>query len=316
MHDLNLNEATLDELYAFSVEAGRMLQEELLGVAQRTAERAPQPPAAEAPPLPRLVLRLDRMKPGDVLLSHGGEPESHAIAMMSGGPFSHAAMWIDLFRTLESDGGLIGPKRTRHLGYAKLDGEHIVVAEIAGAPAACAVYRHPGMSSIPVERFAAALQAEMHESWGKDYSEYYRLVMLARLPAGLSVANSLVPLAAEATRAWERRFAGDKIHGAFCSELVARFFQRLGLPLFDQERLPEHVSPNDLARSALWPVEGAVVESARLQGVQREDPASNETFLKFADTMVGERREQRGLERALNQFCETVAQWRDNKDQT
>ena len=305
MHDLDLKNATVEELFASRVANGRMLHEELLGIAQRTAGYATQheQPLADAPPLPPLVLRLDRMESGDILLSHGGEMESHAIAWLSGGAFSHAALWISPISTLESDGGLIDEKLTRHFGYAWLGTEHIAVGEIAGAPATCMVYRHPGMSSVPVECFAAALLAELRESWGKDYSEKHRLVMLARLPAGLAVANRLVPLAAKATRAWERWRARDKIHGAFCSELVARFFQRLGFPLFDQERPPERVSPNHLARSALRPVEGAVVESKHLHGVWHDEPIDQLRF-KFAKALVQERRQQRGVERELAQFKE------------
>jgi hypothetical protein len=153
----DLGEPTLGDMFARSVKNGRLFQGELLGLARRAAEQPPRPPPAGVPPLPGLLLRLDRVAPGDVLLSRGGGLESDAIAAFSGGKFSHAALWIDPLTTLESNGGLIDPQRARCFGSAKLDGEQIVLGEIVGAPAACEVYRHDGMNSVSIERFADAL---------------------------------------------------------------------------------------------------------------------------------------------------------------
>ena len=40
------------------------------------------------------LIRLDRLRPGDVLLTRGGKPSSTAIALATDGVYSHAAMWL------------------------------------------------------------------------------------------------------------------------------------------------------------------------------------------------------------------------------
>jgi hypothetical protein len=40
------------------------------------------------------LIRLDSVRPGDVLLSRNDEPESTLFAKLSGGRWSHAALWI------------------------------------------------------------------------------------------------------------------------------------------------------------------------------------------------------------------------------
>lgn len=296
----DFSELSLSEMFAEQVRLGRMFHDDILGVAQRTSGHCST--SKETPSLPRLVLRLDLLEPGDVLLMRGEGDESAAIAKFSGGEFSHAALWIDPLTTLESDGGLIGPKHARCFGTAKYDGEPVALGEIVGAPLACEVYRHPGTRALSVEQFAGALEAEMHASYGKDYSEYYRLIATANLPGWPALSKYLVPLAAEVTRAYERRFSRDKIHGPFCSELVARVFRHLGLPLFNQDRPAEQVSPNDLGRSALHRVEGAVIDTSRLQDIYHDDQSMVNIFLKLQVGKVEKRREQREVEKALNEF--------------
>jgi hypothetical protein len=300
----DFSELSLSEMFAEQVRHGRMFHDEILGVAQRTAGH--RSILGETPSLPRLVLRLDLLEPGDVLLMRGEGGQSTAIAGFSGGDFSHAALWINPLTSLESDGesdgGLIGPKHTRCFGTARQDGQPVALGEIVGAPLACEVYRHPGIKDLSVEQFAAALEAEMHASYGKDYSEYYRLVAIANLPGWPALSKYLVPLATEVTRACERRFSRDKIHGPFCSELVARFFRHLGLPLFNEDRPAEQISPNDLGRSALDRVEGAVVDTSRLQDIYHDDQSMVDVFLKLQRGLVERRREQRDVEKALNAF--------------
>src|SRR6202035_1300269 len=112
------------------------------------------------------------------------------------------------------------------------DHESVSLYEIPDEdPTAMAVYRHPSFSGVAAE-FDQAVSAEVLASFGKDYSRYYRLVRLAQIWRPL-----------KALAMWVSRFAAKKrfknrIPGPFCSELVARVYQRLGLNLFADSRSP------------------------------------------------------------------------------
>ena len=72
--------------------------------------------------LPETVLRSDILEPGDVLLTQGSGLESKGIAILSGGIFSHAALVVNQAMLFESDGGVIGHKAIRWLGWGEIDG--------------------------------------------------------------------------------------------------------------------------------------------------------------------------------------------------
>jgi hypothetical protein len=56
-----------------------------------------------------------------------------------------------------------------------------------------------------------------------------------------------------------KNYPRAKFPGDFCSQLVARFYQHLKQPLFDDGRMPEKISPNHLPHSKLVQVKGAIV---------------------------------------------------------
>ena len=134
--------------------------------------------------------------------------------------------------------------------------------------------------SIPQSRKdSGTLTAQMRESYGKDYSELYRLVQLSNLPPQVQ------PLLASFLRLFENE---EKIPGPFCSELVARFFARLGLSLFDPDRPPEQVSPNALATSKLGLVEGAAVpsEGVRIREARKDIAAKLDAMLPMPTSVT------------------------------
>ena len=177
--------------------------------------------------LPKVVVRVDLLRPGDVLLSRGGDLLSKPLAKFSGGEFSHAALCVNPSMTFESDMDVIGHRLIHIVGSMDVDGGTAILGQVPGQPKQCAVYRHPLMKKVSRRRaFAKALMLEMEKSYGKDYSELYRLVELSDL------SKDVQSLATRVLRFWERN--SDKIHGPFCSELVSEFFARLGLPLFDE----------------------------------------------------------------------------------
>jgi hypothetical protein len=246
---------------------------------------------------PPLVLQTDLIEPGDVLLTGKTGFESAAIAALSGGPFSHAAFFVNPWTTFESDGGIIRYKLTKHLGSA-IHGEKVVsIGEMSGNPVIAELRRHPNMQAVPVERFAEAFEQELIESFGKNYSEYHRLIRLANVPGPLK------DLAAETIKLYEIWTAGQSVPGPFCSELVVRIYNRLGLDCFETTRRPEQISPNALAKSKLV-VEPIVITSDDLIIEKGLLPASGQALL---DGLAKYRLGQRKLEKALSTFDKQIA---------
>ena len=197
----------------------------------------------------------------------------------------------------ESDGGVIDRKVVQSLGWATISGSLARLGAIPGRPTQFALYRHPRMSDVSKSRFKEVLLEEMSESYGKDYSEMFRLAALAdSIPA----VNAVLDLYYRIEH--KLRYA-ENVPGPFCSELVARFYERLGLPLFSKPRRPEHVSPNDLTQSNLERIEDAVVTSIGLSiqpslvkpfaaSPERGDPfASYLNWRRRTESSVDERNE-------------------------
>jgi hypothetical protein len=209
------------------------------------------------------VLRAEMLEPGDVLLTRDVGWQSAAIASLTGGEFSHAALVVNQAMLFESDGGVIGHKAIQWFGHGTISGARTTVARLPTEPKLLAAYRHPGLRNLPTGSFDAAFREEFEYSFGRDYSALYRLVPLANLP------DELKPLIAAAFKFYEDRIPAQRIHGPFCSELVSRIYERMGLALFEQARPPANITPNHLANSNLLRVEGAVVS---LSGVDAIEP--------------------------------------------
>src|SRR5260370_38266326 len=102
--------------------------------------------------LPPLILRTELIQPGDVLLTRAVGLESKAIANLSGGKFSHAALCINQAMTFESDGGVIGHKAIRWLGWATVGNGRSRLGHVFDAPLHCELYRHLVIGEISAER--------------------------------------------------------------------------------------------------------------------------------------------------------------------
>src|SRR5262249_19935657 len=212
------------------------------------------------------MVRVNALRPGDILLSLGSGLFSRLIAKLSDGEFSHASLCASPFMIFESDGEtLIGYKAFQSIGLAETRFGTGHLAEIPGEPKRCVVYRHPEMSGVAPDRFRKALEDAMTEFYGKHYSQMERLVRLADLPEWMK--NRLTTFYRSQERlenTWRRiRYPWHErkiFFAAFCSELVTAFYNSLGLPLFPTPKEPGDVSPNDLARSAyISPVDGTIV---------------------------------------------------------
>jgi hypothetical protein len=216
--------------------------------------------------MPDLVIRTDRLQRGDVLLTADDEIKSRLTRTFSGGKFSHAAMCVDQTTTFESDTGIIGFRFIELLADTTIDGRTTRLGRAPGGGTTCKVYRHPEMRNVPDSQFTDVLAAEMRESYGKEYSQLYRLIQIARAPWMIKPLEwVLKPPVVWIFRYLERK---KRISGPFCSELVGRFFSRLGLSLFHEQRDPQRTAPNDLAaRSQLVLVRDVVLKSEQIRGL-------------------------------------------------
>jgi hypothetical protein len=246
------------------------------------------------------VLRSDILEPGDVLLTHGGGWESKTIAVLSGGEFSHAALVVNHLTLLESDGGVIGYRAIQWLGRGLIAGKPATLARLLADLKRLAVYRHPDLRNLPRGTFDAALRAELDYSYGRDYSEMYRLVLLANL------SYYLKWLVAVTFKLFEHKTL-EQIPGPFCSELVSRVYERIGLRLFQQNRPAAEISPNHLAKSKLVCVEGAVIPAGYVEHYEAIEPCTNiveKLYPATGDPNAKLRHYGRVLEQVLNDVDE------------
>lgn len=88
----------------------------------------------------------------------------------------------------------------------------------------------------------------------------YRLVPFANVPDKLKL------LIVAAFNLYERITFARRIPGPFCSELVARVYERMGLHLFDKDPPAAEISPNQLAKSNLIKQEQIVISSHVVAG--------------------------------------------------
>jgi hypothetical protein len=201
-----------------------------------------------------LLLRQDMIMPGDVLLTHGGAKISKVIAQLDGGRFSHAAVFVspvDLFESYD----MVAHASIESVGHTIIGGKKVYLARLPRNPVQAELWRHPDAGSITWDIFKEVYAKVLEEQWGYDYPPYARLVPLARLPAFVKWL----------AKKWYKNRPKSPIPGDFCSELVARFYERLNLPLFDGSRATDGVSPNDLAKSKLQMVKGAILRREEIE---------------------------------------------------
>jgi len=271
----------------------------------------------------RLVLRTDLIRPGDVLLSLGRKMKSRLIDHYTGNRgYSHASLCVGSYFTYESDGNLIG---NRHIyPHAHVARRYFLTRRDeyglpSGDPVSFRLFRHPEMcefdSSRPTPKFEAALRKLAKETLGGDYSQLSRMVGLAKTGV---VQRLLLNSFAELADKMDRK---QKVNLSFCSELVALFFEYLGLQLFRDGRRPEQVTPNDLADGAkclLEEVPDCVVRwppDLEFERVDRKKnliwknfpPEQEDPFEKFMNKTRVQKRSSDDLIEQLRKFNEKVS---------
>jgi hypothetical protein len=190
---------------------------------------------------PHLYLRTDLLRTGDVLLTYSDHPVSAGIASLTEGEFAHVALVISPGQLYEAEGkNGVALKTIKQVGLATLKGKPTVLGAIPGNPIDCKVLRHPALASLGQEVIDEALAGLYQDSHGLLYSTLERMVDLAKkLPEGARPALKKMAAFIDGLKT-------RTLHGYFCSEVVARFFPILGVPLFTDGRPPEDTIPNDL----------------------------------------------------------------------
>ncbi|KQQ86380.1 hypothetical protein [Massilia sp. Leaf139] len=210
--------------------------------------------AEESPAIPSALLDFEAVRPGDVLLTRGDSLMSEGIVTVTGGRFSHAALWLpvsgsDFDPGFGLDGVILAEADGLGVGFTPMvprafenpaTFSTLLAYALPGNPRAYKLLRHPGIAALPRERLQAASQSLQDAHFSRAYSRLRRLVDASGLPAAaLPAARGVMGLIDGL-----RKTRGEP--GSFCSELVALYYAELGLPLFADSRAPANVSPNDL----------------------------------------------------------------------
>jgi hypothetical protein len=225
-------------------------------------------------------VRKDALRAGDIVLSRGRGWQSCAIALMTGGRYSHSAIFLP-FRIDDfvEFGGVKVPLKGVHLDLVEADdydvgavpprpltiavgGDRYDVVRLPGerGPKAAVLLRHPDIKSVDERTLEQAVLAFNDIELLRTYSSMDRLAGPLPLPGPIKRAVGRILSAAFPEP------KGPVLPGCFCSELVVKFFERLGIPLFAKAAAPENISPNRLLppRSLLQIVPDAIVTAADL----------------------------------------------------
>jgi hypothetical protein len=221
------------------------------------------------------ILDSELLRAGDVLLTRGVGREAVAIAMGTGGPFSHAAIWlprvgntlnaqrIAYLELFESEDLGLGATPLQRVEVLVTNGSRKIGLLIPNITAA-SIYRHPGIQYLDDTTLEHAANRLRSKEEHLGYSELDRLALAAKTLGLRSFLENYL-------RSKDKRDV-YLVPGSFCSELVAKYFQEVKLGLFWPEKRPENVSPNDLSRSFLEHTDGIIIhdeEVVEITNVER-----------------------------------------------
>lgn len=213
---------------------------------------------------PGHMLLMDAIQPGDVLLVRGGGAQSRLIASLSGGPYSHAGLFLSSDRLSEpvlheSDREGVGATPLPMASVRLRSSPELRMVLILGRLEQAILLRHPRIDEVSDERLAKAYLHVRNTKLHQHYPELGRLAAPAGLPQ--VVEEFLTSTQQLADRVAQRRVR----RGVFCSELVGSYFDQIKLPLVEGGHVSARLAPNHLqpGASLLQPVPDALIDAAR-----------------------------------------------------
>lgn len=227
-----------------------------------------QPPAPQTDCKKRV--RLNALRPGDVILSTGKSLDSRAIVAAThyGSPhriFSHAAIALTDNIWFESNDVGVHPFMMPIAKVEEHGNERWRLADICES-SEFAVFRHPSLpANLDPRWLFDTLEKITAPYGGMQYPSLSELKNATKLLSGFPAFKARLLAMID----WYQSKGEEIIYpGPFCSELVSLIYEQLAadtklpLSLFRQPRAPSFTSPNDLgdpALSQLQQISGVVV---------------------------------------------------------
>lgn len=202
-------------------------------------------------------LRVELLRPGDVILCASPSLESRAIRLATLSEYSHAILVIEPLHWIEAS----DPGTTFHPVFIdKVEGVAPEFRWLYNTQSyeKFDVYRHPDVRDPTIINPNDLLKTAM-EYYAQQYPPLTKLARTSWIPNRLAeqILEEFDNKSSD-----ERRTIHLVNSGKFCSELVAEIYSRLNLPLFEKTRNPNEVSPGSLGRSRLVKVEGIQCDEA------------------------------------------------------
>ena len=256
-------------------------------------------------------LIIEKIRPGDVLLTRGTTPRASLIAYGTKGRYSHAALWVipkegAIPILMEADSVGVGPTFLPTVTLTGPDGLPIF-AYALGDLEAISLLRHPWIQNLDAGIVSEVTEELIEDVWSRRYSALVRLSDMLDTSYLRGPARKLFA----AIDAVNRDPRGHQ--GVLCSELVAMYFERLSLPLF-QGRPPSAMSPNHLAEAAsgLQPVTDAIIDSEAARFMTKAaSSALRPTRKEWLGPLVKGRHRHEVMTAATDRLTDTLQSIRD-----
>jgi len=190
----------------------------------------------------KLFLRADLLQPADVILTSDRGWSSKIVRLSTGGTYSHAILVIDELHRLDKIGSGMQSVMAK-IEKCELHDDGVRLFDGISNYDRVEVFRHPQLDSLKpgeLEELSERLLRFVERWEGLDY-----------LPERLANARTRrvfeKPIHGLAKVVSSFRRSRKDVESPFCSELVAMFFEEIGVTLFNQPVDPITVNPTMLS---------------------------------------------------------------------
>lgn len=217
------------------------------------------------------LIRMSKIKVGDVLLTRGTEKDSWKIALGTFGLYSHAGVFVCRLPRKDPTAPLdplLVESEDLGVGWTEFDPISLIrdqkdaewIAPLRGAPSTAILLRHPKIDDVPAEALIEASRKLQDEQFFVNYPP--QAMLSGAIHAPKSVQSIFRRLKASTMEGVD-----PLTFGSFCSQLVARFYEFLPIKLFEDDFRAQNVSPNRLGGpdSALEIVPDAFFEGNEIE---------------------------------------------------